>query len=155
MCRRELEHPCSIPTSRVPAGTQPLGAHVQEEEQEQVFGEQAVPCPPFPAWTRYFATQHLLCCGEQMWYPLPAMPSPGYSWQLQHSPAGMCQAGDGCQPRGHHWVHRKAQRGHRRGVSGPWAHSVGSPAPRKAINMPSANGAVMGTQRLIGTGINI
>lgn len=33
--------------------------------------------------------------------------------------------------------------------------SSGSPAPRKAINMQSANHAVMGTQRLIGRGINI
>lgn len=50
--------------------------------------------------------------------PCRALLCPGYSWQLQHNAAGMCQAGDGCQPRGHHWVHREPQRGHRR--AGQW-----------------------------------
>lgn len=136
------------PHRPVPAGTQSLGARGQEEEQERILGSRLFP-ELLPCMERYLVALQLLCCGGQMWYPLLAVPSSGYFWQLQHSPVP-----------GWRWLPALgsplgAQRGHRRGVSGSWARSTGSPAPRKAINMPSANGAVMGAQRLIGTGINI
>lgn len=141
---QDLEHPCSIPTARCPwvAGLS-VG---QEEEQEPVLGSSL---SSFPGGSAAPVLRGTIVA------PAPCRARLGCSRQLQRSPAGPCQAGDGCQPRGHHWAHGRSQRARRRGVGGPWARSVGSPAPRKARNMPSANGAVMGTQRLIGAGINI
>lgn len=118
------------PHRPVPTGTPSPGVCVQEAGQEPAFGAsraRTVPCADVPAWTRclVLSTAPPVLQGTNAApAPCPAhprcvsiLPGPGCSWQLQQSPAGMCQAGESCQPRAHLcWVHRK-----RGGLHGPRA----------------------------------